>query len=730
VREQFTWDDGVVIASTIHVPTVAQTAFRNRSWNFGDWFAWRVDETRTRTRTLLEDTQTWRWVETQTSYDSYGLPVEVKDLGDPDPLVTGDDVCTETDYARNTTPCLINFPSQVITTSCAATPSGSDYLSGSRTLYDGTTALHSPPTRGLVTWTTALASVSGTTLTWATSGKASHDEHGRIESAWDALNRLTTTAYTPTVGGPTTAVSVTNPAGHSSVSTVDLHRGLPTQTVDANNKTTRLTYDPLGRLLKVWLPGRQAPQTPNLEYTYLLRSTGANAVTTKKLGPDGNQIVSYDLYDGRLRLRQTQTRATTGRNIADIGYDNRSLTFKESMLWDSTTNPNDTLVTFADATVPRQIQHVYDHPGRETDNILLSSNIEQWRTTTSYHGDYTSMDPPAGDTPTTTHIDVRGRIVELRQYQGSGPSGAYDETGYGYDRLGKLTTVTDPAGNQWTWTYDLRGRTTATADPDKGTTTMTYDNAGQLLTSTDARGIVLATAYDNLGRRSRLHRDSVTSGPQLAGWTYDTLALGQLTSSTRYIGGVGGSAYTTAVTGYDDGYRPVGTSVTLPAVEGTLAGTWTTAMIYHPDGSPATIAYPAAGGQAAETVTYDYDSIGRPESVTGLASTSTTPPTTPSAANWPASTSAPTAPSSGWPTSTAPPPADPPASRSTPNNPGTPAPTPNVTTSTTAATPPGTSSKSSKNSPAPPSASMSTTSAGSSTPGPTTSTTAPPPPAL
>ena len=101
----------------------------------------------------------------------------------------------------------------------------------------------------------------------------------------------------------------------------------------------------------------------------------------------------------------------------------------------------------------------------------------------------------------------------------------------------------------------------------------------------------------------------------MAGWTYDTVAKGKLTSATRY-GAT--SVYTTSITGYDDGYRPLGTSVIIPASEGTLAGTWTSSATYKPDGSPATTSYPAVGTMAAETVTNTYTTNGFLDTETGL----------------------------------------------------------------------------------------------------------------
>ena len=40
---------------------------------------------------------------------------------------------------------------------------------------------------------------------------------------------------------------------------------------DANGRVTRLEHDPLGRLIKVWMPGRSSGgQSPNIQYAYEL----------------------------------------------------------------------------------------------------------------------------------------------------------------------------------------------------------------------------------------------------------------------------------------------------------------------------------------------------------------------------------------------------------------------------------------------------------------------------
>ena len=59
------------------------------------------------------------------------------------------------------------------------------------------------------------------------------------------------------------------------------------------------------------------------------------------------------------------------------------------------------------------------------------------------------------------------------------PASGYDKTTYAYFPSRKLKTITDAAGNQWSYTYDLSGNELTTTDPDSGKTTDTYDPANQ-----------------------------------------------------------------------------------------------------------------------------------------------------------------------------------------------------------------------------------------------------------
>src|SRR5262249_42925612 len=105
------------------------------------------------------------------------------------------------------------------------TAAGPTVLSGSQTLYDGSGTVGAAPTLGLPTQTTAAASAAGTTTPWKPASRADHDNNGRVNDSWDALGNKTTTDYTPATGGPVTQVTVKNPAGWTTTTTLDPGHG-------------------------------------------------------------------------------------------------------------------------------------------------------------------------------------------------------------------------------------------------------------------------------------------------------------------------------------------------------------------------------------------------------------------------------------------------------------------------------------------------------------------------
>ncbi|MFC5767408.1 RHS repeat-associated core domain-containing protein [Actinacidiphila bryophytorum] len=605
-REEDTYngDGGPLLTATSYVPWRSTATATMTRGGLSALSAYATGSGSEITRTAVGSG--WRTTRTDSTFDSDGKTLTESKLGDT--AVSGDETCETTTYAPNTA---TNFLTSIAEVKTVAKPCGTtaslpaDLVSDEQHYYDDATSLTAAPTKGDVT---RLDEQDAAGTGHLTTARHTYDIHGRELTDTDALGNTTTTAYTPaTVAAPTSSTS-TNALDQTTTTTYDPTRGLTTATVDPNGKRTDAVYDGLGRLLQLWEPGwakADHPNTPSATHSYLISQskTQANVVTTRTLKHNGGYATTYDFYDGLLRSRETQAVAegTQDRLVTETRYDTRGYAAKTYAAYYVAGTPSTTLVQGDDTKVANLTQNVYDGSGRVTAAISLKYGDEQWRTTTVYDGDRTTVIPPKGGTATTTVTDALGRTTELRQYTDAART-AYQKTTYAYGKFDQAVKVTDPAGNAWTYGFDNRGQQTSSDDPDKGLVTTTYDNAGRAVTTTDARGITLTTDYDKLGRRTALKQGSTV----LADWTYDTVAKGQLTASTRYVGG---AAYTEATGGFDDRYQPTSSSVTIPSAAGGLAGTYTWTTSYDPaTGLQDWSRTPAVGDVPAELITTDYNS--------------------------------------------------------------------------------------------------------------------------
>jgi RHS repeat-associated protein len=602
------WISGTIYTPWRHGPTAESGPLR----------AYLTNSETIRSRTRLEGGTT-RWTRTTTSFDTtYGMPTQIDDRGDESKA--SDEICIRFGYARNTVTWLVDKVSRVekVSRRCSQDPQRpDDVLTDNRTFYDDADTYGAPPTRGLPVKVQEVDSWDESTPVWVTTTRSTFDNHGRPLDTFDALDRQVSTSYTPAVGGPVTATAVTDALGHTATSVVEPAWSSALSVADANGRVTELTYDGLGRLTAVWLPGRDSvTESASMEFEYALRDDAPSVVTSRSLLPDGDHFTRVIILDGLLRERQTQVQAVGGgRSITDTFYDSRGLTeWASTPYYDTSNSPPSEALVAGGPQIPGIVEYVYDGAGRPIHEIFLANGQEAWRSTYAYGGDRVHLTPPAGGTATTTITDARGQMVAMRQYQGPSPTGAYDETVYTYTARGELATVTDPASNIWSYEYDQRGRQVVAQDPDAGLTSKTYDLAGQLQTTTDARGVTLGFTYDNLGRQTSVRDDSPV-GAMRAQWIYDTLpgGLGELTRSIRHHGG---AQYVNEVLGYDQAGRPTGQRVTIPETETGLHGVYDTSVTYRPDGSLGSTTLPAAGDLDAEQLIFLYNDVGQPAAFT------------------------------------------------------------------------------------------------------------------
>jgi RHS repeat-associated protein len=566
---------------------------------------------------------------------------------------------------------------------------GSNIVSDTRTFYDDPTLATTwpQPESSADTWPQAApantevsvvqkaSADSGGTLTYQTTSADTYNSYGQVTGSYDGNGGYdsaagtyapTATSYTVTDGSDT-AETVTNPLGQSATTTYDPARGLPVKATDPNGVVTTEQYDELGRLTSVWEDSRATSTTANYAYAYAIgTSTTPTVVTEKQLNDGGGTITSTSLYDALLRLRQTQYPTPQGGIlVSDDFYDSRGWLWKvNDDWWDDTKNssgaypnPGSSVVSVADSQVPDQTVTSYDALGRAVEVTSYDESAVRSVAYTAYTGDQvitvpdatgTSPITPVGAAATATVTNAVGQTTAQDSYTswptvtagtnaGGFPTvtitgGAATTTDYTYNAQG-LQSATTADGEHWTKTYNTLGQVTAQTSPNAGATTgMTYDADGNLTQSTNADGTTITSTYDPLGRQTGEYDGTSSSAPPIATWAYDnsndavsgmTDPIGQLTTQTTYD--QNGDAFTTQQSDFNVFGESLGETVTVPADQGALAGTYTLGRVYSSTtGLPLKVEYPAspafdgASELPAETVTTGYSSFDMPDAESGL----------------------------------------------------------------------------------------------------------------
>jgi RHS repeat-associated protein len=595
---------------------------------------------------------TWRERQVETEYTGRGLPITVKDHGE---LGVDDNMCTTTGYAASTDTWgdsnYLSLPDNVITYRGECTTGVR--VAHTRTYYDGASTLATNvPFDGNPT-TTLTFTADADDPTWSTA-EATFDKYGRPtsttspnETGADSPKR-TTYKYVPATGVPIDGITVTNPAGHSSTTYPSRLRAEPNKVKDANDKVTTLEHDAFNRLTSVVLPGdplMDGPpplRQPSLMYTYpgsqagpTTRTTPARVQTQTRLDDD-TYLRSYEYVDGFGRTRETQVPSpykTGTRMVSITRYDSRGLAVGVSPPQYNTDSAGSGLLNPDPADLTAYVHTDYDSRERPITTIQYGAGAETWRTTTAYHGDKVTVNPPVGGN-TETYSDVFGRTTKIAEYT---TATAHQDTiyAYTYPASGPKTTITDPADKATSFSNDLAGHRITIKDANAGTSTMTYDKNGNLRTTTDPSGTV-TTTYDDLDRpTARTATPAGGTATTTAIWLYDPAgATGHLASTTATtVTGVAGTGSLTtkhAVTGYDDRYRPTGATTTLGTntALGALSGqSYTEKYGYDSADHLVTITYPGVGGLPAETVDTGYSGIGVPTTlkITPTGSTTAVP---------------------------------------------------------------------------------------------------------
>ena len=202
-----------------------------------------------------------------------------------------------------------------------------------------------------------------------------------------------------------------------------------------------------------------------------------------------------------------------------------------------------------------------------------------------------------------TYYDGLGRRVQTQEPANVGAS-TPTTTDFAYNARDDLTQVNDPRNLATTYSPNSVGDVTAQTSPDTGASQYTYDAVGNLLTKTDARGKLTQYAYDGLNRVTSISYPTGTASTfeYDGGATPIPAAIGKL---TRITDASGETVYT-----YDSLGRKVSKTQTTGGKTFTVGYTWgntgsamdkVTAITY-PSGTRVNYSYDVQGVVNAITV--------------------------------------------------------------------------------------------------------------------------------
>jgi RHS repeat-associated protein len=267
---------------------------------------------------------------------------------------------------------------------------------------------------------------------------------------------------------------------------------------------------------------------PEQQSTTFVRNAATNLVEsrTDSLG----RVTAYQ-YDSKGNLTQvTHLSGTPNATTWTYTYEPRFSTVT------SVTDPLNHTTTY-NYDVVGHLTSVVDALGHTTSLTYtgggqlatMSRNLGSSALTTAYEwngGDLASVTDPLNRT-TRFFVDRVGRVVSMKDAAGNMRRISYDlrdlvtqtTDGLGhttqrtYDGSDNMLTFTDERNNTTQFGYDLRDRLSSKTDPLNETESYLYDDIGNLIRVTDRKGQVTGYGYDFLDRRTSAGFGAMTSSP-------------------------------------------------------------------------------------------------------------------------------------------------------------------------------------------------------------------------
>lgn len=391
--------------------------------------------------------------------------------------------------------------------------------------------------------------------------------------------------------------------------------------VDENGNEYNYTYDELGRLTEVYLPGDEE-EYPSSMITYhdpeeSTPPENRDIYVEVSQKDDGeiyfNSVENH--YDTLGRKKTTKQVDTTGSNYIRIDtlYDDNE------GLVEAVSKPYADPIDFMGKINPFFDLSNFEGPVKErVDAILYTEYLEYdalnrlrevrtagaTETVTNEYGPNWIRVYDENDTYVTSYTDAYGRTVKVEQII----DGSLENTIFEYDKLGNLLKTIDAKGRESTSTYNSLGQIKNSSDTNAGEVNFTYYLNGNIWRSNDWENTIWYV-YDDLDRVDRIYiikNGAPDSDYQLVKeYFYDHCSngMGKLCAVTSYSED-GKSGYTTISYEYD----AKGNIVTFfQTIDDKL---YEINYTYFDGGNLKKVTYPDGN-----LVLYEYDAIGRLEKV-------------------------------------------------------------------------------------------------------------------
>jgi RHS repeat-associated protein len=303
---------------------------------------------------------------------------------------------------------------------------------------------------------------------------------------------------------PEDVLAVTDPNGKAINYTYDTAGNLTSETDAAGNKTT-YTYDALGRRLTKVSPRGYAKGGKASEFTttYTYDAAGNRLTATDPLGHKRKS--TYDANGNVGIVTDANEKQTT--YSYDASNQRISVTRADGRIEKTAYDGNGNVLSNTNG-----LEKTNSYTYNPLDQRASSTDALQRTTSFSYDGasNLKSTKDPKGRTTTFSYDDA-DRLVEMSYSDGTTPAVKYgydavgrrtsmsDGTGnsaFSFDSLGRLTSTTTGHGDATSYGYDLAGNETSITYPNGKKVTRTFDSAERLASVSDWLGNATSFAYD------------------------------------------------------------------------------------------------------------------------------------------------------------------------------------------------------------------------------------------